>query len=145
MYLSQNVLQLKESSLIFSVLHNHKNMKYLFYQQQYVCQTAILSISDHRPDRLYRTTPGYARPVKLSKDRLSCLHSDNHLPSCIHQPNLPCSVNITRTCIIKCLIRPNMENSPQPTSVTPLWKKEILSLLDDLHCIYILQNYIIVL
>lgn len=29
--------------------------------------------------------------------------------------------------------------------VTPLFKKEILSLLDDLHCIYILENYIIVL
>lgn len=120
MYLSQNVLQLKDSSLIFSVSHNHINMKYLFYQ--YVCQTAILSISDHHPDRLYRTTPGYARPVKLSKDRLSCLHCDNHLPSCIHQPNLPCSVNITRTCIIKCLIRPNIENSPQPMLLL-FWRK----------------------
>lgn len=104
----------------FSVLHNHINIWYLFYQ--YVCQTAILSISDHRPVRLYRTTPGYARPVKLSKDRLSCFHSDNHLPSCIHQPNLPCSVNITRTCIIKCLIRPNIENSPQPMLLL-FWRK----------------------
>lgn len=68
-------------------------------------------------------TPGYARPVKLSKDRPSCLRSDNHLPSCIHQPNLHCGLNITWTYVDHQVFDPSKHGKLSTTYVIPLWRK----------------------